>query len=400
MLGILNADTQEAKVLRLFPSKEFEEIQEADLRQLVTDGVPEGLHIEYKSEIGVDAKEFAKDLSAFANGRGGHLIYGVEEDKKLKVPIGLRSVVSPGDSLEAALSKLHNWTISHIRPVPHFRRRGVRLSDGGFAILLEIPKSWSSPHEVIQDRRCYLRNENGRDPMDIDQLREAFGYSTSAIEQARSFRGQRLAESKLAIQAKFDVVTGPLFLTHLIPLGFGNPSNRISLEKPITGWKSPYSNGVVPRYNLEGIELQYGAPKPRWYVQLNRNGVMEFCHSAGSEQAGAKNISSAYQIGQMAKIVESMKSYAAQWEMPGPFLFASTLINCHGSDLISHTGNFGPEPVGKFDRQDIPFPELYLESLDGDPYQIVRPVADAIWNSVGEERCRDYDSSGNWKVRS
>ncbi len=63
---------------------DFENINEADLTELLTAQVPEGLRIEYKQALygnsDADRKELLKDVSAFANAQGGHLIIGVEEN--------------------------------------------------------------------------------------------------------------------------------------------------------------------------------------------------------------------------------------------------------------------------------------------------------------------------------
>lgn len=383
-----------------FSSNSFNEMEETDLLQLINDGIQEGLHLEYKSELEKDPKEFAKDLSAFANGHGGYLIYGIEEEKHHKTPTGLRAAVLPGENLEAALSRLHNWAISHIRPIPHFRKKGIALTSGGYVLVLDIPKSWSSPHEVIQDHRYYLRSQNGKDPMNVDQLREAFGFSASAMEQAELFRMRRLTIFKQEIQIQSGFATSPALVTHLIPLGFSNPANRLSLEKPQPAWVSPYSTGCAARYNLEGVHLQYSMLSTNWHVQLNRNGIMEYCHVAGREQGGAKNISATAQINQLAGVVRNMKSYIKLWNIPGPFLLASSLVNCKNWDLFCYTGASSGDRVGTLDRNEIVIPEIYLESIEADEYELIQPIADALWNSAGEERCFDYDENGKWLGRS
>ncbi len=52
-------------------NKNFEEISESDLTELIEVGVPEGVLIEYKStgygNADADVKEFLKDVSSFAN---------------------------------------------------------------------------------------------------------------------------------------------------------------------------------------------------------------------------------------------------------------------------------------------------------------------------------------------
>jgi predicted HTH transcriptional regulator len=72
---------------------DFDRIDARDIEQLVTAGVSEGLTIEFKkttydnSDAGV--KEFLKDVSAFANAVGGHLIIGVDESA------GVATAISP-----------------------------------------------------------------------------------------------------------------------------------------------------------------------------------------------------------------------------------------------------------------------------------------------------------------
>jgi hypothetical protein len=63
---------------------DFDSIVEQDLRELVDGQVPEGLRIDYKltlySTSDADKRELLKDISAFANSQGGHIVLGVEEN--------------------------------------------------------------------------------------------------------------------------------------------------------------------------------------------------------------------------------------------------------------------------------------------------------------------------------
>ena len=57
---------------------DFDDLSEADLAELITTQVPEGLRIEYKRDLygnaDKDKRKALKDISAFANAFGGHLI--------------------------------------------------------------------------------------------------------------------------------------------------------------------------------------------------------------------------------------------------------------------------------------------------------------------------------------
>ena len=78
---------------------DFEDLSEADLEELVQGAVPEALYVEYKGEVyGTDAKgkhEARKDVSAFANAFGGHLLIGVEADQGVAVALPGVSGIDP-----------------------------------------------------------------------------------------------------------------------------------------------------------------------------------------------------------------------------------------------------------------------------------------------------------------
>lgn len=62
---------------------DFDTITEQDLRELVEAQVSEALRLDFKlAQYGnsdSDKRELLKDVSAFANAQGGHLLIGVEE---------------------------------------------------------------------------------------------------------------------------------------------------------------------------------------------------------------------------------------------------------------------------------------------------------------------------------
>lgn len=48
------------------------------------------------------------------------------------------------------------------------------------------------------------------------------------------------------------------------------------------------------------------------------------------------------------------------------------------------------------DRNNLIVPEVMVEELGQNPYQIMRPIFDAVWNAGGYARDLNYDPSGNW----
>ena len=88
---------------------QLDSINESHLKDLVADGVQESRSIEFKAKLvwGTDSdkKEFLADVSALANGGGGDLIFGIEEDQgAASEVIGLDSFDLDKDRLRSRVS--------------------------------------------------------------------------------------------------------------------------------------------------------------------------------------------------------------------------------------------------------------------------------------------------------
>jgi Putative DNA-binding domain len=378
-----------------FPSKPLNELKEEDLANLIRDQVPEGIGIDYKSEIESRCLEFAKDVSAFANSRGGYLVYGVVEDVEKKLPKELKAVLEPGDNIQTIQSQFHSWAQVHIKPRVTINQTPVRLKDGGYAYVVEVPRSWGAPHEVSQDSRFYLRNQNGKDPMNVDQLREAFGLTNTLIERARAFRKKRLDAIRDGDIHVKPFAKGPVFVIHFIPFGFSSMGDRLELKKS-KNWLTPFGSACSSKYNLGGICLHYGGNLEEWYQQINRDGTFEYVRSAWSESTSENGILSIPRILELAEIIKNLNHYTSAWGISGPYFLCVSLLNCKGSTLFTDNNGLR-ESVGVFEDVDLILPEQLVESLSEDAFTIARPSADSIWNAAGNERCTEYDSSGKWR---
>jgi predicted HTH transcriptional regulator len=77
--------------MTLLDRKPVDQINRADLTQIIEDQVRERKTIDYKRDIVVNTdsekKEFLADVSSFANAAGVHLIYGIIEDEGVPTEI-------------------------------------------------------------------------------------------------------------------------------------------------------------------------------------------------------------------------------------------------------------------------------------------------------------------------
>lgn len=93
------------------------------IQSLIENAEPENQRLDYKSRLPDKSsggqQEFASDLSAFANGEGGRLVYGILEDGE-----GCASSIAPieGD-IEAETQRLQSYAADKVCP----RIQGIKV---------------------------------------------------------------------------------------------------------------------------------------------------------------------------------------------------------------------------------------------------------------------------------
>jgi hypothetical protein len=145
----------------------------ADIESLVRNQVPESIHLDYKASAALDSKksdEIAKDVSAFANSDGGLLIYGVEEDKALHIPLQIDNGVDPKWNRE----RLEQIITSNISPrIEGIEIRQFSLPNKNCVFCVLVKKSFRGPHQASSNR-YYKRYNFTSCPMEhyeVDDVR-------------------------------------------------------------------------------------------------------------------------------------------------------------------------------------------------------------------------------------
>lgn len=80
---------------------------------------------------------------------------------------------------------------------------------------------------------------------------------------------------------------------------------------------------------------------------------------------------------------------------PPVFLFPSLVEMETAGVIFSHRWHVGTG-LRPFYRGEVLLPEVYVETFDADPGQLLRPVFDALWNAVGQQASPSYDADGSW----
>ena len=321
----------------------FEYISESDLVKQISAGVPEGVLVDYKREMygrsDADAKEFLKDVSSFANTAGGHLIIGVDE--AASIPTSISALHGDPDQ---DLQRLENLARDGIEP----RISGLRMRtlpvNGGYVLILRVPKSWNPPHRVSarNTNRLYGRNSAGAYEFSVEELRVVFTTAATAFDRVRAFRAERLAriDSGEAI-VPLAQNRGRLVL-HLVPTSAFGLNSQIDLGKAYKAQellRPMDAMGLTPRINFDGYSSLYsGSDGKCWsYTQVFRNGAIEAVkvRVVSDLDAGHSWISTQAVEGWIFERLPGYLSALQQLDVPPPIILMITLQGVRGARLTS-----------------------------------------------------------------
>lgn len=153
--------------------KQITEITYKDINELLyVKQEREGQRLDYKREFNTNSKEFAKDVTAFANAEGGFVIYGIDE-KEQKI-IGISDLIGN--------QKIEDWIAntlnSNIDITVHYEFQYIAITDEEnplYIFILEIKEGTKKPIYVTSDSKamCYIRKGTSvfsAKPSDIEKM--------------------------------------------------------------------------------------------------------------------------------------------------------------------------------------------------------------------------------------
>lgn len=386
--------------------KELDKLSISDLEMLVKRRVPENRRLEFKRDLygGSDRqkKEAAADISAMANGAGGTLILGIAEENgcaselfgvESSNPDGL--LLSIQDSLRSGIEPILQGV--EVKWLPINGERG--------AVVVRVPRSWYGPHRVIvgKDQNFYMRDENGKHPMSVEELRRAFADGPEVSAAIERFRAERIAlleqdEGPLAIHEG-----SPKLVVHVVPyIAFREPVSfdiRDSLLRPIgaSGWNDFAS--VEGKVSYSGPEGDFKSV--RAFSTLFRDGRVEAVAKIYTGETDGKIHFSL--SGVESEIISTFWDAKRKFEelgVPPPYAVMISFLDvkgCHGAgerQLWSIT-----YPCRR-DRLLLPACEVTEVSLTDEAPDTMFSVATLLWNAFGHKASPNFDHDGRHRPSS
>jgi hypothetical protein len=168
--------------------------------------------LDFKREITLftdkDKNEFAKDVSAFANTRGGHIVYGKEDPGQGGRIVGIKPETFDGARVQQIIS-------SKCYPPVNFEAELVQFQGLWFG-LLTIPPSSLKPHEIQITRDVWVRRGSTTDKA-TDRERTLMHRETERKTKTSEAQSQEAASDKYRGKA-LAMACVTLFLVFFLPL--------------------------------------------------------------------------------------------------------------------------------------------------------------------------------------
>lgn len=386
--------------------KPIDQITEADLQFLVDEAIPEQKNLEYKSELPgsqtSDKIKFLGEISSLANTIGGTIIFGIGENDK-HVPTSLDGVHV--DDIDQNTRRLEEIVRAGISPrIPHLTTRPIKLSNGRYAVLMRVGKSWAQPHMIsLNDHgRFYGRSSAGKYPLDVGELRDAFGRSDALTNKIKWFIQERNA-TIISEETPVRLEPGAKLICHFIPFSFADSSTAVDFRdrgEMIQMLCLPSKSGFFlnGNYNFEGFcthhTIRNGFSEA--YTQLFRNGVIEATYviERGDEKIYPDMIED-----KVLTFADAYLPVLKDLGISSPIAMSITILGAKGYRKYRDYNVDRSVPLIPITKEELHLPIIQFNDCGHDPRALLRPAFDAFYNALGEQRTHSYDENGVW-VRS
>ena len=380
---------------------DVEVITEADLQELLDNEVGEGILLDYKLDVygssDADKKEFLKDGSSFANTGGGHILIGIEEDGGLPT-----NIVGIAGDLDAEMLRLETLLRDRLEPrILGIRMVAVPLMNGRRVLIIRVPKSWSRPHAVLQNksRLIFARNSAGVHEASVDEMRSMFNAGADLWEQAHVFQRERMKLIHAGAGPLSNLPHDGRIALHIIPFSAFSSPAVVNLSVLLPVQLVPiWCAGCDYGYNVDGYWTTSGSEKLSGYLQVFRNGIIE---TAAGDIRELSNRGPNFSVGafenRVATTVENCLASLKRTDVPLPAYVMVSGVRMRGTYVFLDPHAPIPKAVQPL-RDEFQLPAVTIEDYSTiDAYRrALRPVFDAVWNVAGYERSQSYTPEGNW----
>jgi len=377
-----------------FTADQIRRLNEQELVEFLNRRISESTGvIDYKLELsggkGPDRAnvELLKDVSAFANAEGGHLLIGIDEPTRENDGAAFLVGVEDG---EKVATQIEQRCAECIDPrIPGLLARAVPLKSGKSAIVVHIPPSPSRPHMVIYEgtktRTYFIRHSETAQPMKSSEVRQAVlsaaAGNQNAIEYAANQEG-RLKELYLKSKCALLVHATPLVPVEVLWNVTGNEWRQV-MDGSHRQKHAINLRGNYRRPSIEGIVSLNKDKDPDFIYEVHRTGYVGALLLI-PPQPNRANYEGPYFWDSHAEFFSAFADLCEEAVQTArsdrPYLLQATITNAATAVLQYGTGY--PTISNPLQRNELRFPHLRRDS--GQSFlEAVAPWTPIFFNAFG-----------------
>jgi hypothetical protein len=386
--------------------KPLASLTESDLQTLVTNAVEENETLDYKIQMygtgDGDRREMLRDVSAFANGRGGHILIGVREENEAAAEIvGIdNGDVNAERILSSCLAGIHER-------IAGLDARPILLANGRCVLAVFIPPSTRMPHMVTfqHDDRFWIRHGKQKMRMSVAEIREACLKVENLAMKAETFlqnQRKRFLEKRTGTvfnpaRAFLRIAVTPLEVS-VDRVDIDRQDIRALMNAPPNmrqnGWVLDWAEEENAKPMMLGLQI---GSKDWRLLEVYRNGHVQFSvvveidsHFKTVKLSESSRVNVLYSLALVEYTVSVFRFYKAFAEKAGitdPLILAWDLIDAQGwglrrdSDERSVSEYYGPRA---WPERHLILPEIQITNLS-EPDRAAKKMLDRLWQSFGFE---------------
>ena len=363
--------------------KNISDITYADIKFLLDN---ESDVLDYKEKM-IDDQKLVKHVCAFANTRGGHIIFGVKESGDGGYPVEITGL----DASKVNKERLEQIILSNVVPRLDVKIKLLPKPNTEKSILLiQIPDSHQKPHQSSITKKFYKRFQFESAEMTESEVSDRYRNRFSSSEQVNGYIKRILVGAKEnAITANIIVIPSniePRLIDtsddeQIENLQTMEVSNNFGDVWRLNRGMEPFSHGLISNNGVEEL-------------RIHRNGCIQHVCYHTAKADDTISLEYKHMTKRLMQTLQYTNTVLSHYNYFGDVKIIVTLETSSRSEIF---GQICANGICALDSLDVTIerehPLYYIETKYE---QIASSIMNEIFSHYGVSRCDLFDKEGNY----